>query len=187
MSDWPTAPQPPNATTIIHPLAVGQPVGDIVAHERTNSATAAAAWPENNRAIFLPIMIERPKVVQQLGIYNGAVAGEVDAGIYSYPGTGTSATRLVNIGKTAMSGANTIQLFNIADTTLAPGVYFLAFNCSTTVTATFFRASTTNTSLRPTGVSQQAVGATELPSTATLATPASAFVPCVFAIATDAA
>jgi hypothetical protein len=48
-------------------------------------------------------------------------SGNIDIGIY-----GVDGTRLVSKGSTAMAGTNTLQIFDVTDTYLAPGDYFLA-------------------------------------------------------------
>lgn len=147
----------------------------------THSAGAMAQWIAANRAIYVPVTVQEPMTIYQMALFNGAVAGEVDVGIYSYPGTGTAATRLASAGKTAMSGANVLQVFDIADQTLSPGVYFLAGVCSTITTATFWRFSLATVGVRACGVCQEGLGEAKLPETATLAASASAFVPAIVA------
>lgn len=132
-------------------------------------------WPAANRAIYMPVVVSIPVVVTNLSVIVAVQSGNMDVGIYSETGT-----RIVSAGSTAV-GAAGLQVFNIADTTLVPGVYFLAM-CVDNTTAS---VSTTNASaysavvLRTAGCQQQAVGAVTLPSTATFANPEGTYAPLV--------
>jgi len=58
--------------------------------------------------------------------YNGAaVAGNIDVGIYNRGGT-----RLISSGPVAQTGTSVLQLFNITDTLLVPGRYYMAVGYS---------------------------------------------------------
>ena len=179
MAEWPRTLNRPQHTALCA-WSGSQPAGE--QGMLTRSALAAAAWPAANRALYVPLIVETPMTIFQLAMYNGAVAGEVDIGLYSYPGTGTAATRLVSAGKTAMAGASQPQVFNVADTAITPGVYFLGFVCSTVTTATFFRSVPALAQLQLAGVQQQALGETVLPATATFANPASQVLPAIMGI-----
>jgi hypothetical protein len=85
-------------------------------------------WPTANLAIFVPFSISVTSKIVKAFILNGdTVSGNVDIGIYSADGT-----KIVSMGSTAMSGSNALQEFDIADTVLAPGTYYMAMSCSTT-------------------------------------------------------
>ncbi len=99
----------------------------------TGGTIAAALWPSANRAIYVPVYIEQTVIAYQMAVIVGVQAGNCDIGIYDVSGN-----RQVSVGSTAVGGAG-IQKFNITDTTLGPGVYFLAFNCSDAATAQFNR------------------------------------------------
>jgi len=102
-------------------------------------------------------------------------SGNCDVGIYDELGN-----RLVSSGSTAVGVAG-IQVIDIADTALTPGVYFLAMNVDNT-TALFNSSSTpTGLQLQTCGMQQQALGSVTLPSSATFANPAAAFLPALFA------
>lgn len=86
------------------------------------SGTTAATWPTASMAIYVPIKVRRPVIVKKLAISNGATAsGEVDLGIYN-----TAGTRLVSVGGSSQLGTSTEQVFDVTDTTLQPGIYYLA-------------------------------------------------------------
>lgn len=137
----------------------------------TLASFASAAWPAANRAIFLPFAVAVPSTAVQLYCLNGATAsGNVDMGIYD-----PSGTRLVSIGSTAQSGTNVLQLFDITDTVLGPGAFYLGIALDGT-TGTMFRANIGPGSTRAFGVVQMA-SAFALPAAATYAAAASGYIP----------
>lgn len=176
MTDWPNS-QDYLLSGTIHSLGLASSVGDM-ALTRSSPFTTATAWTTANDAIYIPFLVQAPCTAYQMAIENGAtVAGNVDLGIYD-----VNQVRLVSIGSTAMAGVSTIQTFNITDTVLGPGVYFMAF-ASDSTTATFVgMPAGTAQWLRSYGVQQQAT-AFALPATATMATPTRTVVPSL-AIAT---
>lgn len=90
------------------------------------------AWPTTNTAIFIPFRIAYPITIVKMFWYNGAtVSGNIDTGIYNSEGT-----RLVSIGSTAQATINVIQVVDITDTTLEPGLYYMALAADNT-TSTF--------------------------------------------------
>lgn len=133
---------------------------------------AAAAFPAANRAIYIPFTKDRIDTVKQMFWENGAVAGTTDVGIYDVYGN-----RLVSSGATTNAG--TIQVVNITDTELPPGVYYMAILASTVTTQTYWSAAVNLNTLRACGLQQQAVGAATLPNPATFAAVASAYLPFV--------
>lgn len=85
-------------------------------------APASTAWSTANKAIFIPFMLQRSATIVKLFHSNGSTAsGNIDMGIYNEGGT-----RQVSIGSTAQSGTSANQVFDITDTTLVPGRYYLA-------------------------------------------------------------
>lgn len=145
-------------------------------HCAINNTAASLAWPAANRAIYVPFLIETAVTATLIGWKNGATvnngANDMDVGIYSESGT-----RLVSQGGTiTQTPINTAQTADITDTTLPPGVYYLAM-CVSNTTSTFFRSQPSALALQMCGVQQQAVGAVALPAPATFANPASAYVP----------
>lgn len=133
---------------------------------------AAAAFPAAQRAIYIPFTKDRADTAKQMFWENGGVAGTTDVGIYDVYGN-----RLVSSG--AVTNAGTIQITNITDTDLAPGLYYLAILASTVTTQTYWSAAVNSNTLRACGCQQQAVGASTLPATATFAAIASAYLPFV--------
>jgi hypothetical protein len=137
----------------------------------TTAFSAAAVWPASNRAIYVPFVLSQPMVAKQLFWMNNTPLGSnVDIGIFDVTGA-----RLVSSGSTAQSGTTDLQAVNIADTELNPCVYYLGMSVNNT-TGTFFRETTPALVLQSAGVQQQA-SAFALPSQATFANPAAAYVP----------
>lgn len=168
---------------------IPHPVGTTITSVGPNSAVGAptvscaqpassAIWPAANRAIYVPILLDQTVLIKQMFTYNGTVAaGNIDIGIYDSTGASASpGTKLVSSGSTAQSGTSTLQTFDIADTTLTPGLYYFAMAMSDAATATIFRSSVNLLVLSGAGVGQQA-SALPLPSTATPASPGSSYVP----------
>jgi len=136
------------------------------------SINAAGTWPAANRALYMPVEVNAPCTAYQMAFVVSVQSGNCDVGIYDELGN-----RLVSAGSTAVGVAG-VQVVDIADTVLAPGVYFLAMNVDNT-TASVNRASGGGTAdeYRCAGVQQQAVGAVALPNPATFANPASIYAP----------
>lgn len=130
-------------------------------------AAVSAVWPTANTAIFVPFVVHTELIAVKIGVCNGAtVSGNVDVGIYD-----DQQNRLVSVGSTAQSGVSATQSFDITDTTLVPGVYFMALNVDN-VTGTVIRWTPGVVGIAGGfGVYNQAVGAVTLPATATFASP----------------
>lgn len=131
---------------------------------------AAAAWPAANRAILLPFVIDRPQTAKQMFWENGGAAGTTDVGIYD-----ENLKRLVSLGATANAAG--IQIGNITDTPLIPGLYYMGMLVSTVTTETVWSAAVSIPALRGAGCLQQAVGAATLPDPIVAAAIASAYLP----------
>jgi hypothetical protein len=163
-------------------IAASSPLIGIAQIDET---AASAVYPAANRALYYPVLIDTPMTFTQMATYNGATAkGKIDVGIYD-----ETFERLVNIGLTAQSGTSTLQLFNIADTTVNPGLFYFAITC-TSAEATFLRGTVSGIRQQAGGVFQQALGSeVELPKTATPAGGplSSSYIPLFFASANDAA
>lgn len=131
--------------------------------------TASGTWVAANRAIFTPFAVTEQLVVTRMWQENGsAVSGNLDLGIYT-----ASGTRLVSSGSVAQAGVSTVQDVNVADTTLMPGLYYLA-QVMDNVTGTVIRYSPNAAICRAMGV-LQAASAYPLPATVTYALVSSAF------------
>ena len=134
---------------------------------------ASATYPTANLALFIPFVVTEPIVAVQLWCINGAaVSGNVDMGIYDVAGT-----KLVSIGSTAQSGTSVMQAFNITDTQLGTGRYFLAIALDNT-TGTLTRATTPAVYLSAFGMAEMGT-AFALPATATFAAVTNAYIPLI--------
>ena len=162
MSDWPIPVIEPLVTVHTYSLeAVGCA---LQAQGNSLQATVSTVWSAANRAIFIPFVLSRPVTARRLFVENGAVgSGNGDMGIYDVAGV-----RLVSIGSTAQTGPSVLQYFDITDTVLGPGTFYLAVAIDNT-TATTFATATTVERVRAVGAAQQET-AFALPAIATLAT-----------------
>lgn len=103
---------------------------------RSAGAPASATFPASNRALLHPILVTEDCTVVKLWAHNGAaVSGNIDMGIYD-----SSFAKVVSIGSTAQAGVSEVQEFNIADTALTAGMYYIAVAMDNT-TGTLLRWS----------------------------------------------
>ena len=92
------------------------------------STPTSTAWVGANRAYYIPFYMPQTSTVYRLWTLNGATAGGTnsrDIGIYSADTSRLPATKLVASGATASSGTNALQFYDITDTVLAQGLYFI--------------------------------------------------------------
>lgn len=144
----------------------------------TRANGGSAAWPAANRAIYMPVRIPVPGLVQQVWWENGAtVSGNVDLGLYDHVGT-----RLFSTGSTAQAGTSAKQAVDVADVLVGPGLFYLALACSS-ATATMINYDPASTLMAKFAGLYTQASAFALPATATFATPASGYVPyCALAL-----
>lgn len=138
-------------------------------------AFSTAIWPTASMAFYIPFWVANTYVAVKMATHNGSVvSGNVDVGIYDSGGT-----RLVSSGSTAQAGTNVLQEYDIADTTLVAGQYYLALALDN-ITGQVFRnaLSTLPQWLQAAGVFQQAT-AFALPATATFAEMTTNYLPWV--------
>lgn len=122
---------------------------------------ASGAYTAANLALYIPFRLQHPIVVTKLFSSNGATAsGNIDVGIYS-----ADFTRVVSSGSTAQSGTDLNQLFDIADTLLGVGDFYLAVAMNNN-TGTLYRTTSTFNILRVAGMLRQ-TSAFPLPAVAT--------------------
>lgn len=134
---------------------------------------SSAAWPGANRALFVPFVLTKPVIIVKAFCYNGTVANtNMDIGIYDFHGT-----KLVSSGSVAQAGTSVLQEFDLTDTKLGPGKFYMALAIES-VTGTTFRVNPTTLELGSFGVWQMAA-AFPLPATAVFAEPASAYLPFI--------
>lgn len=119
MPDFPVSPRLANqyAISTASPESIGPWALSVAA-----SISASFAWPAANLAIYVPVEIYAPATIVKMAVLNGtAVSGNIDVGIYDVGGK-----RLISAGTTAQAGTTTIQTFDITDTLLLPGLYYMA-------------------------------------------------------------
>ena len=125
------------------------------------STPGSAVWFAANEAVFVPFYLTNPVLVTRIFVLNGAaVSGNVDVGIYTQDGN-----LIVGGGGAAQAGTNQPQYFNIADTMLGAGRYYIACVLDN-VTGRVFRDNINNNRARQLGI-LRATSAYPLPSSAT--------------------
>lgn len=130
------------------------------------SGQTNTAYPAASRIQYIPFGIATPVTISQLWCYNGAFTGtpNINMGIYTPDGT-----LIVQSGSTPQATSNAIQIFDITDTILGAGDYYLAIIASAT-TANLFMISIANQFFgRAMGCLQEAGATAVLPATATFA------------------
>lgn len=132
----------------------------------TGTATNNAVWTTANIARYYPVLVPEPTIVTKIAVRIGTSSGNLDLGIYDEQGV-----RLVSSGSTAMAATSTMQVIDITDTLLTPGVYYLAIAVDNT-TASFNNINNSTGPLAGAcsmmGIRQEA-SAFPLPATATFA------------------
>jgi hypothetical protein len=129
--------------------------------QNTGFSLAGNNWPTANLAILIPLALPFAYTVRRAFWVNaGAVAGNVDCGIYD-----ANFSRVASTGAVAQAGLNTVQYGTLV-TTLQPGSYYLALTLSAN-TGGFFGS----TSMGPVGMGAagcvQMAAANPLPATIT--------------------
>lgn len=128
MSDFPlqTMPAPPVLTPwSIESVAGARGSGSI---PNMPAGLASGNWPTANLALLYPFSLTSHEIARKLLRHNGStLSGTVDVGIYDGEGR-----LIVSAGSTTAAGTNAVQEFDIADTPLGPGRYFLAASASAT-------------------------------------------------------
>lgn len=136
------------------------------------NTSTPVAWPVANRAIYVPFLVFQPLTAVKMFTGVGTASGNLDVGIYD-----SQQNRLVSSGSTAVVGTNAIQIVDIADTLLSPGLFYFALALDNT-TATINATAPAVALASAMGVLSQS-SAFALPATATFAAAQDAFVPAV--------
>lgn len=161
----------PLLDTLIAPNSVRYGVGmDMISV--ASSTPTSTAWPAINRALYLPLYIDRPGMVTKFWTLNGAAAaGNVDIGLYD-----RNYNRLSSTGAIAQAGTNVIQEYDVTDFAIVRGVYFLGLAASLTTTTFFMQTQAVGAVFNGMGITQQA-SALPLPNPAVPAQQVTTFVP----------
>lgn len=138
---------------------------------------ASAAWPANNRVIYIPFWLLRTDTVRKLWWLNGGTAsGNVEVGVYR-DSAGLPTTRIFTSGSTAQGTINVVQEVDITDVRLDAGAYWMAATMSTTAGFMFRIAPAQTGHMKAMGIVQETPGTFGLPATATPIVPSSIYVP----------
>jgi hypothetical protein len=117
------------------------PYFDPTYHGLGTTANGAASWPTANQAMFFPLTIPaRCRLTKLFWQNGGTVAGNVDVGLYDGEGN-----RLVSTGSVVQAGANAVQLVDITDVDVWPGLHYWAMAASS-ASAQFWFALANNAS-----------------------------------------
>ena len=136
-------------------------------------APVGAAYPDGI-AFYIPVRVESTITAKTLGcsVTNAGTSAQIDMGIYN-----SSGTRLVSKGLTNADATGSFQNFDITDTVLLPGLYYVGIVGTNN--------SAAHQGLRFTGTLQKAfysealTTGVALPATATFANPGSDYLPVV--------
>lgn len=162
-------PSYPSVPAVISGFDRNLGIGAII--DTIGSSPSSGAWPSANRAILTPFVLPDDATVVKLWVMNGATAsGNIDVGVYDE----TFALK-VSAGSTAQSGTNTMQVFDVTDTVLRRGRYYIAVAKNDT-TGTTLAYQSGYGHLRAAGCVQMA-SAFALPSTVTPATISNTYIP----------
>lgn len=149
---------------------------DVLGHygavPNTNISVASAVFPGANKVFYMPLRVPVPVLIRQLYCLNGSVvSGNVDVGLFTLDGT-----KIISSGSTAQAGTTTKQLFNVTDTLIGRGCYYLGITLSNT-TGTFQRITTALAPMSAIGLLTETTGGFGLPAIATFSTLANAYMP----------
>jgi hypothetical protein len=154
-----------------HPTAIGTLSEESVG---VSLAACAAIAPVSNavnadRIHYIPIVVRKAVTVVECWAFNGATAaGSASMSVYDAAGA-----RLVAEVTQAQAGTNTVQAFNIADTSVGPGLIYVAWknnNASGTIVTIAHTGPNAGQLSRFSGVLEQDYATAGLPATATFAT-----------------
>ena len=139
---------------------------------RAVAAPTSVAWGLGSRAMYIPFTVTESITVVKLWALNGAtVSGNIDMGVYN-----TAAVLQIAATEATQTGINALQEFNVPDTVLAAGIYYLGIVLDNTTGTFLMYAAPTTASMKSLGLYLQAA-AYPLPSPATFATATAAAIP----------
>ncbi len=169
MSDFPIAVLEPLVT--IHPFSLESVgISNVSGGNITLTGATSATFPVANKALFIPFTLSKSIVAVKLFSVNGAtVSGNIDVGVYDHTGT-----RLVSAGSTLQAGTNDLQLFDIADTQIGPGLFYLAVAMDDVLGTLFFSPG-----VAPRTEMAEMAAAFALPATATLVSVTTGSIPLI--------
>ena len=121
----------------------------------------ATAWGTANRAIYVPLCVPSSVVVRKLWVGTGTITTNVDMALYDASGVA------VISGTAGTVSSSTEAVFDVTDTTIGPGLYYIAV-VSDSATDTILAINAATPILTAMGVLTEA-SAYPLPATATFA------------------
>lgn len=144
----------------------------------TRGTLTSGVWATANAARLHPITLSKQVTVYQMATLNGtAVSGNIDIGIYD-----NNLNRLVSAGSTAQAGISSVQTFDVTDTVLPAGDYYLAISMDNTTGTVFRNINATTVTMFSYGVAYK-LSSFPLPATLTsLGQSSGSFVPFVAAV-----
>lgn len=167
MADWPLIGA--SGEIIISPyseLALGTEYAAIA-----TVAPASVALGTINLSKFYPFAVPEPMLIRKVWWYNGGtVNGNTDVGIFD-----DSGTRIISSGAVAQATINVLQEFDITDTYIGRGRFYMGISTSS-ATATYFSNVVPLQLAKAIGWAQMA-SAHPLPATVTFAALAAAVQP----------
>ena len=163
---------PPPTITPFHDDSIGRA---LVSNNFLFAGAVSAVYITANMAFYVPFILSESFPLKRMFVHNGATAsGATDLGIFTNEGHRiVSASSSGNV--LTQAGVSVIQYYDLTDTTLTPGQYFMAISHSDIV-GTVFRSAPQVNVTRQYGVFQQAT-AHPLPVTATFAPMTSIYMP----------
>lgn len=124
----------------------------------------AITLPANDTVVYVPITVSFTVVALKLWICSGSTAtGNFDLGLYSQDGT-----RLVSKGGTNAKPGTDEAVLDVTDTTITPGLYYMAMVGSNT-TDTWGGYAPAAPHCAGAGVLTESAGSTAVPATASWA------------------
>lgn len=165
MSDFPPLFGSPDTGLIVSPDSIHGPF-----HGLGGSTYLDSVYPAASLTIYVPVRLGRPLTVTQAFVLNGAtVAGTITIGVYLPNGT-----KVVATAATTMAGASATQTIDFTDTDIGPGLYYLAFSCSSATASFMAHTPSQLNDLKLIGLAETA---TAFPDPATFASISNSYVP----------
>lgn len=131
----------------------------------TRFTTATSAAPGANVVTYCPFSLYEFATVVKMTLLVGATnTGNVQIGVYDHRGN-----RLITSGTVALGTANTLQEFDVTDTLLAPGAYYMAVTLSDGAGTVFRTSETDEIGLSRVAYYTETTGGFGLPTTPTFA------------------
>lgn len=126
--NWPSGVLPPPPM-----VSVLSEFGPNTAQVATGSPSSGV-WPTANRAFFIPITLPYSLTLTKFWALNGAsAANNVDIGVYTADGT-----LILSTGSQTRTGTSTLQAYDVTDTSIGPGLFYIAMVLNNT-TGAFFK------------------------------------------------